>query len=256
MKRKSHETVVGQQFGTRAAKYLTSAVHASGADLTALASLVRGDPDACLLDLGCGAGHVSFAVAAQVGSVVAYDLSPEMLEVVAGSAKARGIANLETRQGMAEHLPFGEAEFDIILSRYSAHHWYDLDAGLREAARVVKPGGMVGIVDTVTPGIALLDTYLQAVEVLRDPSHVRARSVAEWAHALEGAGLRTQTIRMFRVRLDFAAWVERMRTPAGNVSAILALQDAMADPVAQHFTVEQDGNFTVDVALFEAVKPA
>src|SRR6185312_8172905 len=72
---KSHEAVVGGQFGSRAAAYLTSAVHAQGRDLEALAALAHGRSEARVLDLGCGGGHVSFAVAPHVGEVVAYDLS-------------------------------------------------------------------------------------------------------------------------------------------------------------------------------------
>jgi SAM-dependent methyltransferase len=102
---KSHEALVGGQFGARAAAYLGSAVHAQGADLQALAYLVRGQSGARVLDLGAGAGHVSFHVAPEVSEVVACDLSPEMLDIVAHSASERGLRNISTRQGVAEDLP-------------------------------------------------------------------------------------------------------------------------------------------------------
>ena len=114
---KSHEALVGRQFGTRAAAYLSSAVHAQGADLESLSALVEDDSGAQVLDLGCGAGHVSFAVAPRAKSVVAYDLSADMLDVVARAAKDRGLSNVTTRQGVAEHLPFPDASFDRVLSR-------------------------------------------------------------------------------------------------------------------------------------------
>src|SRR6185437_12969138 len=132
------------------------------------------------LDLGCGGGHVSFAVAPHVCEVVAYDLSAEMLAVVATAAHERGLRNLATQQGVAERLPFADASFDYVFSRWSAHHWRDLEAGLREAARVLKPGGTAVFIDTATPAQALLDTFLQAIELLRDPSHVRDYSQVEW----------------------------------------------------------------------------
>ena len=93
------------QFGSRAGAYLTSAVHAQGADLDALAALVHGQPDAQVLDLGCGAGHVSFAASPHVRSVVACDLSPEMLDVVARAAATRGYANVTTEQGVRRASP-------------------------------------------------------------------------------------------------------------------------------------------------------
>jgi len=256
MQRKPHEALVGDQFGSRAGAYLTSAVHAQGADLEALAALVHGRPEAHVLDLGCGAGHVSFAVAPHVRSVIACDLSSEMLDVVARAAASRGFGNLLTKQAVAERLPFVDGEFDGVLSRYSAHHWRDFDAGLREVARVLKPGGITGIVDTVSPGSALLDTWLQAVELLRDPSHVRSRSRSEWEDAIVRAGLVPGVIRPFRIHLDFAVWIERMRTPPVRADAIRALQALASDSVTRHFAVEADGSFGIDVALFEASKPA
>jgi SAM-dependent methyltransferase len=250
-----HESLVDAQFGARASAYLSSAVHAQSADLEALAALVRGKADAQVLDLGCGAGHVSFAVAPRVRRVVAYDLSAEMLDVVTRAAAERGLSNLTTQQGVVERLPFADATFDCILSRYSAHHWRDLDAGLREAARVVKPGGMVAIVDTVSIGSALLDTWLQAIELLRDPSHVRSRSRAEWDEAMIRAGLVPGAMHPFRLRMEFAVWIERMRTPPVRADAIRALQALASEQVTRHLMIEPDGSFWLDAALFEAVRP-
>lgn len=252
---RSHAAVVGGQFGSRAAAYLASSVHAQGPDLDRLAELARSCPAARVLDLGCGGGHVSFAVAPHAREVVAYDLSHEMLEVVARAAKERGFANLSTRQGGVENLPFADAGFGLVLSRFSAHHWGDFEAGLREAARVLEPGGIAAFVDTVSPGTPLLDTWLQAIELLRDCSHVRNYSRAEWMNAIARAGLVPGVARRHRLRLDFAAWIERMQTPKVQADAIRALQAAMSASVTRHFETERDGSFSIDVALFEAAKP-
>lgn len=254
--KQSHEAVVGGQFGSRAEAYLQSAVHAQGADLEALAALARSRPEARVLDLGCGGGHVSFNVAPHVREVVAYDLSPEMLTVVARAARERGLVNLTTRHGVVENLPFDDAGFDLVFSRFSAHHWRDFAAGLREAARVLKPGGIAAFVDSVSPGTPLLDTYFQAIELLRDCSHVRNYSRAEWEAAIARAGLVPGAASQHRVRLGFASWVERMRTPKVQVDAIRALQAAVSPSVTRYFATEPDGSFCIDVALFEASKPA
>lgn len=219
------------------------------------ADQAQGSAGAAVLDLGCGAGHVSFAVAPGVRIVTACDLAPEMLEVVAHAAAERGLTNVETQQAVAERLPFPDAAFDVVLSRYSAHHWRDFDAGLREAARVLKPGGRLGIVDSVSPGPAALDSWLQAVELLRDPSHVRSRTRAEWEAALARAGLVTGAVQPFRIRLAFDVWIERMRTPPAHARAIRSLQAVASDRVARHFGIEPDGSFCIDVALFAAEKP-
>ena len=251
---KSHETLVGTQFGSRAAAYLTSAVHARGEDLDALAALVRARPDSRVLDLGCGGGHVTFAAAPHVREVIAYDLSPEMLDVVARAGRDRGFGNVTTQQGVVERLPFADASFDIVLSRYSAHHWGDVDAALREAARVLKPDGVVGIADSISPGTPLLDTWYQAIELLRDPSHVRSYARAEWEAALARAGFAPRAPSRHRVRLVFDVWIERMQTPKVQADAIRALQARMPDGVARYFATEPDGSFEIDLAVFEALK--
>jgi SAM-dependent methyltransferase len=248
---KSQQALVGGQFGARAAAYLGSAVHSQGADLQALADLAQGQSEARVLDLGCGAGHVSFHVAPHVSEVVAYDLSPEMLEVVARSANERGLHNIRTRQGVAEQLPFDNESFDYVFSRFSAHHWNDFDAGLREVTRVLKRGGTAAFIDSISPRAPLLDTYLQAVEILRDPSHVRSYSRAEWDAALARAGLTPVASHHFRLRMNFAVWTERMRTPKVQSDAIRALQQAMSETVTRYFAVDAEGSFDLDIAFVQ-----
>ena len=92
----AHSQVVQKQFGEQASAYLSSAVHAQGTEFALLQAELAGQGDARVLDLGCGAGHVSFHVASLVKEVVAYDLSQQMLDVVAGAAVDRGLTNVST----------------------------------------------------------------------------------------------------------------------------------------------------------------
>lgn len=248
----AHNQVVQRQFGEQATAYLNSAVHAQGAEFALLQSEVAGHPDARVLDLGCGAGHVAFHVAPAVGEVVAYDLSQQMLDVVAQAATSKGLGNIRTEQGVAERLPFADGEFDFVFSRYSAHHWSDLALALREVRRVLKPGGVAAFIDVMSPGSPLLDTYLQSVEVLRDTSHVRDYSSAEWLRQVAEAGLFTRGCSRQRLRLEFGSWVERMRTPPVMRDAIRALQQAMGDEVRAYFEVAADGSFSTDTLVLWA----
>jgi len=252
MTAKTHESVVTGQFGPRASAYVTSAVHAQGEDLQALAEIVRGQGAARALDLGCGGGHVSFHVAPHVQEVVAYDLSEEMLAAVRQAAKDRGLSNIMTRQGAVERLPFEDASFDFVLSRFSAHHWRDFAAGLREARRVLKTGGTAVFMDAVSPGQGLLDTYLQALELLRDPSHFRNYTRAEWRQALTEAGFRPDAGTGRKVPLEFSSWVARINTPGLHVQAIRSLQGRVSKDVLDYFQTQPDGSFVLDCMTFVA----
>ncbi|ELQ9308625.1 methyltransferase domain-containing protein [Serratia marcescens] len=227
----SHKNAVDRQFGEQANAYLTSAVHAQGKDLQRLAQLLEPHAGARLLDLGCGAGHASFTAAAE-----------------------KGLSNIQLQQGVAESLPFEDASFDLVISRYSAHHWHDVGQALREVKRVLKPGGRAIFMDVVSPGHPLLDIYLQTVEVLRDTSHVRNYAPGEWLALLTEAGLVVREVTSDRLMLEFGSWVARMRTPAHFVTAIRALQQSVSQEVAAHFAIQPDGSFTSDIMMFDVTK--
>ncbi|MGA5654479.1 class I SAM-dependent methyltransferase [Rahnella contaminans] len=250
----THSQAVDKQFGSQAQNYLTSAVHSQGADLQRLAVLLAPFPDAQVIDLGCGAGHASFVAARAVKNVIAYDLSAQMLEVVAQAAKDKQLENITTQQGVVESLPFASVSADIIISRYSAHHWHDVGLALREVARVLKPGGKFIMMDVVSPGHPLLDIYLQTVEVLRDTSHVRNYSPGEWLEMASGAGLIAGEVTTDRLVLEFTSWIARMRTPEHFSVAIRELQKKMSDDVARHFEIQPDGSFTSDIMMLVASK--
>lgn len=256
MTTRSHHDNVEKKFGSQANAYLTSTVHASGRDLQRLAERLSAFPLASVLDMGCGAGHASFAAAHQVKQVVAYDLSAQMLDVVAQAAKEKGLDNIATRQGYAESLPFEDGSFDVVISRYSAHHWHDVGRALREVNRVLKPGGVVIVMDVMSPGHPVRDIWLQTVEALRDTSHVRNYSSGEWLSLMNDANLIADTVLTDRLPLAFSSWVARMRTPQVLIDAVRLYQQSASAEVQAYFALQQDGSFTSDTIMVEAHKAA
>ena len=247
-----HHDQVADAFGSTAAAYLTSQTHASGADLETLAREIASTSNADVLDLGCGAGHASFAVAPHARSVVAYDIAAPMLAIVAAAARDRGLSNIRAEQGAAEHLPFADASFDWVVSRMSAHHWHDVALALAEVRRVLKPGGRVLFIDVVGADHPLLDTHLQAVEVLRDGSHVRNYRADEWLAFFVQAGFHANVRERWRLSIEFASWIARMRTPDVRAQAIRSLWDSAPDEVREYYGVQADGSFMLDVSMIAA----
>jgi SAM-dependent methyltransferase len=250
---RSQDAIVEGQFGPRASAYVQSAVHAAGDDLDILEAIVRRESPQRALDVGSGGGHVAYRLAPHARSVIASDLSAEMLAAVTVAAREKGLRNIETRRAPAESLPFADGNFDFLGCRFSAHHWSDMQAGLREARRVLARGATAVFIDAISPGPAALDTHLQALELLRDTSHLRNYSPSEWLMALSGAGFKVRSSRTWRLRMDFPVWIARMRTPDVNRDAICALQAAASDLVRRHYEIEPDGSFLLDTMLIEVV---
>ena len=163
------------------------------------------------------------------------------------------MANIRTVAAAAEQLPFDDDSFGLVVSRFSAHHWRDIAEGLREVRRVLAPGAPVIIVDVAAPDFRAADTHLQAIELLRDPSHVRNYSRREWVALLEEAGFSVSTASTGRLRMQFASWTERMSVPVTRAAVIREVQALASLEVSEHFAVEPDGSFTLDTLTIQAV---
>jgi len=248
----TQQTFVADQYGPRAQDYVSSEVHRQGADLDQIEAELRALAPSRVLDLGCGGGHVAYRAAACAREVVACDLTPGMLDAVRRTATERGLTNVIVQQAPAEQLPFDDDAFDVVVARYTTHHWRDAAAGLREARRVLKSGGRAIFIDVTAPESPLQDSWLQTLELLRDVSHVRNYRVSEWITALAAAGFHVDGIAPRRLPLRFADWVARTRTPEAHIAAIRALQNIAPTEVQEHFAIEADGSFVLDTVTLTA----
>jgi ubiquinone/menaquinone biosynthesis C-methylase UbiE len=248
------KTLVQEQFGKTAASYLDSRPHARGSSLQALLEKLEPQPFWHVLDVATGAGHVAYTFAPFVEKVIATDVTQEMLDVVSGELTRRQISNVEVQTAKAEALPFGGSSFDAVISRIAPHHFDDIGLFLREARRVLKPGGHLAIVDNVVPDNEV-GHYINAFERLRDPSHVRALSADEWIREIEGAGYRIDHQDHFSKTLYFEEWAARHdANMQAFLRAMLSQGSAQAIQELEPTTVQGGLTFRLKEGFFVASK--
>jgi len=179
-----------------------------------------------VLDVAAGSGLLSRALAPRVHSVVAIDLTPEMLAEGRYCAAREGLTNIRFDECAAEALPYADGAFDLVVTRFSIHHFQDPAIVAAEMVRVMRPGGRIGVIDMVSPEEADAAARHNALEKLRDPTHTRALSGSELTDLVERAGTLVEEVSNRDVSNELFPWLERSRTPEGARRAILAAFDA------------------------------
>jgi ubiquinone/menaquinone biosynthesis C-methylase UbiE len=206
----------------RAVSYVESDAHREGEDLDLIVAWSGGARTA--LDVATGGGHVARRLREAGLEVVTSDPAPGMRPDVVCTA---------------ESLPFAGASFDVVACRTAAHHFTDVHEAVREMARVSSD--LVLLVDTVNMG-----EDVEEAERLRDPSHRRNYTEAEWREIVSAAGLETDEVRHFEHGMDFAAWLERTGCGGGDADRATALLGSRA----------RDGRLTLAKIALKGRKPA
>jgi len=227
--------------------------HAAGPDLGWMVDVAAPRATDRAIDLGAGAGHATLALAPHVARVDAIDPTPEMLAVATRLAAERGIANVAFTEARADALPFPDGTFDLAVSRFSIHHWPDPAGALREVARVLRPGGRVVLVDLVAPEEAGLDTFLNAVELLRDPTHGRTPRASDWRAVIAAAGLAGDIVREWRFRHATEDWLGRTAPAPWRADAVRRMLREAPEPARAAFEIAPDASgLTVGAVIVAA----
>ena len=158
-------------------------------------------------DLATGPGTLALRFAAHVKSVAAIDLTTAMLARARETARSEGIENVTFVRADAQDLPIASGSLDLVVTSYSLHHVPDQARMMREMARVIKPGGRVGIIDIVVPDAQGAIEQANAIEIARDRSHTKSLRRGEFATLLEQAGLKTLDTKFEDYARSFDHWL-------------------------------------------------
>lgn len=206
----------------RAQLYRDSAAHREGEDLDLIVEWAEGAENA--LDVATGGGHVARRLRDAGINVVSVDPAPGMQ------------ADVVSR---AEHLPFADSSFDVVACRVAAHHFEDVEAAVVEMARVSRD--RVLVVDNL-----FLDEQAEEADKVRDPSHVRNYSKADWRELFEAAGLRVEEVRRFDKPIELEPWLERAGTSDEEAARV---RELLVDRI-------EDGWITLDRIALKGSKAA
>lgn len=201
-------------FSINAEMYRDEKVFAEGEDLGLMIKTAECRADHRVLDIGAGAGHTALAFSPYVQECIGVDATKEMVEVASSFAQEKGAENVRFQQGTAESLPFPDDSFDIITCRYAPHHFSDVRKAVSEVARVLKQDGRFLLVDHYAPEDPILDKFINHLNRLRDPSHVRESSLSEWQAMFSANQLAYQDIQKWNLPIQYASWIKRGGTPA------------------------------------------
>lgn len=249
---------VREQFAHSPADYVRSQGHASGPDLMRMVERAAPHAEDQLLDVATGGGHVARVFGLLVGRVVVADLTPPMLRTALAFLESSGIDKLDGVAADAESLPFAAGSFDLVTCRIAPHHFPRPDRFVAEAARVLKPSGRLVLIDSTVPAGPLGD-FFNRFEKVRDPSHVRSLTIAEWSGLIESTGLSLAPTESFRKRHDFDDWTARSRTASDAKAELTAMMRTLGEDAVTVFDARWEGDrlvsFSDEKTLFVGTKP-
>jgi SAM-dependent methyltransferase len=185
----AHSGLIRDQFTRQATPFSTAAPIADAGALRMIVEAAGAGLDDTVLDVACGGGIVVCGFAPHVRHATGIDMTPAMLERARSLAAEKGIANVTWQEGDVTRLPYPDGAFTIVVTRFAVHHFPDPQTVFGEMVRVCAPGGRVVVVDTCASPDPAKAAEFNRLELLRDPSHVRALPLAELKGLFGAAGL-------------------------------------------------------------------
>ena len=224
----AHNALIVDQFTRQATPFSTAKTIAAEGALQLLLALSGAGPEDTVLDVACGGGLVVCAFAEVVRHATGIDVTPAMLERARKLAAEKQLTNVSWNEGDVTSLPYADGAFSIVVSRFTFHHFLEPLAVLKEMVRVCAPGGQVLVCDVVASNDPRKAAEFNRMEILRDPSHVRAMPEAELRALFRSAGLPDPAARPYELRDELENLLRRSFPDPGNDEKIRSIFRASA----------------------------
>jgi ubiquinone/menaquinone biosynthesis C-methylase UbiE len=251
----THHELILDQFTRQATPFSTAQPIADANALRMIVDAAAPRPGDTVLDVACGGGLVVCAFAPHVRHATGIDMTPAMLDRARLLAAEKGIGNVTWEQGDVAHLPYPDGTFDVVVTRFSMHHFLDPLAVLREMTRVVAPGGRVVVVDMYAPDDPTKAAAWNRAERLRDPSHVRCLTLSELQRLFPAAGLPEPRASFYELRDEIRNLLARSFPNPGDDVKIIEMYAASAEDDRLGIPVRRDGD-RIDYAFRIAILAA
>ena len=250
-----HRSRILDQFTRQAEPFAQAQAIRNQEALDRIVQMAEAGPEDTVLDVACGPGLLVCAFARVVRHAAGIDLTPAMLEQARKIQQEQGLSNVTWQQGDVTSLPYPDAHFSIVSSRFVFHHLPDPLAVLKEMKRVCKPGGRVLVAD-MAPAPAKA-AALNAMERLRDPSHARALPLQELSGLFTQAGLPMPRTDTYRLEGELEDLLSRSFPNPGDVDRVRKIfADSLADDALDLATHKKNGKiyYSFPVAMLVAKK--
>ena len=224
----AHLDRVKAEFSRQADTFSVYAAQAGGSVVTRISEAVGAAGSGAILDLACGPGVVTAALAGGTRNITAFDATPAMLDKARQRCEKAGFTHVQYQQGDAEALPFAENTFDVVVTRLAVHHFAHPDRVLAGVLRVLRPGGRLVLVD-VTVSEDQAEAALQnAIENIRDPSHVRMLPYSELMALTRAAGFDILAEATWDASREFEEWMGIVNEPL-RIQSLRTVTRALAE---------------------------
>jgi ubiquinone/menaquinone biosynthesis C-methylase UbiE len=227
----NHKRTLRQEFTKQADSYANSSKVTDPERVDYLVEISGVRPDARVLEIGTGPGHVAMGFAQHSGEVVGLDLTAEPLQIAQEKKRERDQENLVLVQADAEDVPFEDHSFDVVCCRLALHHTERPERILEEIARVCRSSGYVVVEDLVVSEHSERAAFQNQVERLRDPSHVRALPISELLQLVAEAGLDAELVETNELLRNVDEWLKIAKTPENRATEVreMVREDAKED---------------------------